>query len=307
MSLSAGGVGQSWAIPSQSSSTLLPQISAAPGLMSGSVSSQSIDAVKPSPSPSGSIGPTHGSGPGRVRVRLSITEPPAFWVTWRNVGPDFTALVRDFGRAGGSAWAYSFADKPTRPEIRFWRLAPGKYVLQVAVDADGDGKADGPIRQSIPFEYRRRLDSVRFDLPPRTLCLLEIEQTAPLPPLPKHMPDLAVAARDLTLSGEPVVGKPCRGKIIVHNIGSAVATGLTVRITASHALSSAGPKEIARMRHDQLDFPADLTAKRVALEFEWTPGLHGPYHLRAELSCAEPEIYLGNNAASISCDVLPRL
>ena len=84
------------------------------------------------------------------------------------------------------------------------------------------------------------------------------------------------------------------------------ARGVTARIFAGNALTRAEPKEIAILRHARLDFPADLTARKVPLEFQWTPGSPGTYSLRAEIYCAGPEIYLGNNAAFVGCDVQPR-
>ena len=236
---------------------------------------------------------------------VSITQPPMFFVTWRQVGPDFTALVRDFGPAGGSIWAYSFAAKPTRPVLRFWRLERGKYVLKISRDGDGDGKADGKPLATLPFQYRRRLDRVRFDLPPRTLCLLEIEQLSKLPALPARMPDLAIMARDLTLSGKPGVGRPCPGRLVIHNIGSADARDVKVVLRAITALVGGRRPPFQIITVPRLAYPADLTAKTAVVDFQWTPEFAGAYHLMAQVSCGDgqPEIYLGNNGAAVACNV----
>jgi len=235
---------------------------------------------------------------------VPITQPPMFHVTWSNIDNDFAALVRnDFTTCGGTIWVYNFADKAVRPEIRFWRLEPGVYELTVAPDGDKDGKGDGPAFHTQKIEVLRRMDRARFDLPAKRTCLLRVRQVKKLPPLPKRMPDLAIASRDLTLLDKPATGRACRMKLIVHNIGSARATGLKVRLTAERVGSGQAPKEVVSLRRDGLDFPADLTAKTLPVKFQWTPGAPGSYRLRVELSCSEPEIYLANNAISADCRV----
>ena len=238
---------------------------------------------------------------------LSVTEPPAFAVTWRHVGPDFTALVRDFDGNGVSAWVYAFATGPTRPQMRFWRLEPGTYTLRLTPDADGDGRADGAPLSTASFTCRRRLDSVRFELPPRTLCLLEVAQQRRLPDLPEHMPDPAIMPRDLTLDGEARAGRPTRGRLVVHNIGSADANDIVIRITATAADGDGPIAVVAERRLERLACPADLVARTATVDFAWAPARAGPHRLEAAITCPDgaEEIYLGNNRASRRLDVHP--
>lgn len=235
----------------------------------------------------------------------SVTEPPSFAVTWRRVDEDFTALVRGFDGKSVAAWVYSFAKKPARPEMRFWRLEPGRYELRLSPDANNDGKPDGKAIATIPFEYRRRLDSVRFDLPAGALYLLEVVQREKLPDLPKQMPDLALASREIKLDGKPAAGQVCKGRVIVHNIGSADATNVVVKVVAMPEGTSDREAVLLEKHLDKLAFPSDLTAKTAAVEFQWTPKNASTYEIEASVGYGDeaPEIYLGNNTARIQVSV----
>jgi len=206
---------------------------------------------------------------------VAITEPPTFHVTWRHVDRNFAALVRnDFWTDGGSIWVYNFGDRPVRPEIRFWRLEPGMYELTVAPDANNDGKPDGPAIQTQKLEVLRRMDSARFELPAKRTYLLRVRQIQKLPALPKRMPDLAIASRDLTLAARPAAGKPCEGKIVVHNIGSADADRVRVRIRAI-ANGTEAARPFFETTVAKLAYPAELLAKTAAVQFTWTPKAAG--------------------------------
>jgi hypothetical protein len=232
---------------------------------------------------------------------VSVTEPPSFAVTWREVGDDFTALVRRFDDRSLSAWTYSFAEEATRPAARFWRLEPGRYELRAGPDADGDGKVDGHYRQKVGVTYRQRLDGARFDLPAKTLWLVEVVQVQRGPDRPRLMPDLAVMPRDITLEAKPTAGRSCKGKVVVHNIGSADAADINVRVCAAPAAQNAESTVVQRVRIAKLAFPADLRAKTAVAEFGWTPQAPGKYQLVVVVSTENraAEIYSGNNRAQI--------
>ena len=234
---------------------------------------------------------------------VSITEPPTFHVTWRHVDGKFAALVRnDFGPSGGSIWVYKFGRRRATPEVRFWRLEAGVYDVSLSADADNDGRPDGPALETQRVEVLRRLDSVRFTLPAKKTFLLQVSRVKKIPPLPKRMADLAIAPRDLTLAAGRglVVGKSYKGSVVIHNIGSADASGIKVRFSTTSG-GSDGAKEFFKTTHGKLAHPADLIAKTTKVEFTWTPKASGRYRLRAEILTNDgaPEIYLKNNAAEI--------
>ena len=243
----------------------------------------------------------HSLLPAMTGSSVDTTQPPTFAVTWRDVGSDFTALVRQFDDASVSTWAYCFGEKPTHPQIRFWRLQPGRYELRVSLDADMDGKPDSRPLQTVKFAYQRRLDNAIFNLPPKKVCLVEVRQTERFPNLPAHMPDVAIHHRDLTFQGKVKAGQPVAGQLVVHNIGASNGQDVTVRITAMPSTNKDGTKRILDTTIEHLAYPADLVAKTETVDFTWTPPSAGKYQLTATITDGSgvPEIYLGNNEATI--------
>ena len=238
---------------------------------------------------------------------VDTTQPPTFAVTWRDVGSSFAALVRRFDDASISTWAYSFAEKPTHPRIRFWRLQPGRYELRVSVDADMDGKPDGRAIQRVAFEVQRRLDDAVFALPPQKVCLVEVRQTKRLPDLPAYMPDVAIHARDLTFQGTAKAGQPVVGQLVVHNIGAHDGRDIEVQIHAGRVQPRKAKSEppVATAMIPHLAYPADLVAKTETVTFTWTPPTSGNYVVSATVTdqSGVPEIYLGNNRVLVDMTV----
>ena len=240
------------------------------------------------------VGPLSGS-------YVDLVQPPMYPVSWK-VGEDFAGVVGSFDERRVKAWAYSFADQTTRCVIRLWRLEPGQYELRIGADPDQDGKVDEQHVTIVPFERRQRLTEVAFDLPSRDLQHLEVVQRRKGSDLPMHLPDLAVMPRDVQLDEDPVAGKPVAGCVVVHNIGSADADDVTVRIEA--LVDNEMPYEIAKIELGSLSYPADLIARRVEAVFTWTPKHARTYTLRVEVKTisGDLEIYDGNNR--VECQVV---
>lgn len=189
--------------------------------------------------------------------------------------------------------------------MRFWAMQPGEYELRVGPDLNGDGKVDGEHRQQVEFRFRQRLDGVCFDLPPKALCLLEIVQRKPLAPFPAELPDLAIVPRDIKLTGKPMLGRPCKGQIVVHNIGSADAANVDVEVHAPPVHQETLGPLVQRVAIPRLACPADLHAKTATIEFAWTPPAAGKYRIEVAVTTRPKvhEIYSGNNRAAITVDV----
>jgi hypothetical protein len=226
-------------------------------------------------------------------------EPPSVAVTWRQVPPEFAALVRRFDSKSLNAWAYSFADTPSKPLAHFWRLQPGRYELIAGPDANGDGKIDGIPQQKIPFEVRQRTDGVQFGLPAKTLTLVEVRQVECYPKPAARLPDLAVMPRDIHLAAAPVVGKPCQGTVVAHNIGSAPATDICVEVLFAPKQGHKAPAPVKRFRIPRLHWPEDLRPKTTSVSFEWVPTSAGKHVIQATITAEHKitEIYAGNNRA----------
>ncbi|MAE63625.1 MAG: hypothetical protein CMJ18_05085 [Phycisphaeraceae bacterium] len=231
---------------------------------------------------------------------VDLVQPPTFPVTWR-VGADFAGVVQHADAASVRAIAYSFADAATRPTMRLWRLDPGRYELRVGADADADGRFDSDDVEKVPFERRHRLSEVAFDLPSRTQCLVQIVQLEKGEALPRRRPDLAVMPRDVTLDGAARAGRTVRGRVVVHNIGSADAMDLRVRVTAR--LQGSGSKRIADVAVASLACPSDLVAKTAEATFAWTPRAAGAHVLHVEVETDALEIHDGNNSAAVEVEV----
>ena len=241
--------------------------------------------------------------PAMTGSSISITEPPMFHVTWRNVDRNFAALVRnDFGAEGGTIWIYKFGRRSAKPDIRFWRLDPGMYEVAVFEDLDHDGDPDGPALQTQEIEVRRRMDGARLAIPGQKVCLVRVRQLRGLPALPERMADLAVAPRDLAVESESLlVGQEVKGSLVIHNVGAMDANGVRVRFGTTSG-EAFGVKVFSEMTLDGLAHPADFVPKTAKVDFSWTPRASGKYRLRAEVMTADgaPEIYLGNNVAELN-------
>lgn len=229
---------------------------------------------------------------------VPVTQTPAFAVTWNNVSKDFAALVGHHDSRSVKVWAYSVAPKSEQPGIRFWQLEPGRYRLKVLPDGDFDGKPDGDPFQTIDLDCLERLTEQDFTLPPRQLCLLEVAQLEALASDDTLQPDVALTSRDIEILDAPKVGAECRGRVILHNIGSAEATAIRIDLKITPANDHL-PYTITRSV-GKLSWPDDLTARRHAVEFTWTPREVGPHCIAASVKCSprQREICTLNNQAS---------
>ena len=244
------------------------------------------------------LGPVTGSP-------VRITEPPTFAVTWRDVGSDFAALVRDFNATSVHAWVYTFTDKPIQPRLRLWRLDPGLYELRIGADSDSDGNWDSTDIQTITFERTERLSEIQFELQPMELSYLEVVQIKAGPPFSMRMPDLAIAYRDLKLDGRPLLGRAMKGQVVVHNIGSLDAENVRVDVHAILKGSDEGSEHLGELKLRRLAYPSDLVAKTTAGQFVWKPKVPGAYIIEAAVRSGDgvAEIYTGNNVARIEVTV----
>lgn len=242
------------------------------------------------------LGPLTGS-PGRP------TETPLFAMTWQSVGPDFAAVVRSSDSRSVRAQLYNFARRPLRPVARFWRLEPGRYALRVGADAKGEANVAGSVK-TIEFTCVERLSEVAFELQPGVLTQLEVVQLEKGEARPRHLPDLAIASRDLKVLGAKK-DQAMKCTLVLHNIGSARARDIRVHVRAIAKRGDSTPVDVATLNGGDLDFPADLVAKTKELEFTWMPSRSGLVRLEVEVECGdgEPEIYSGNNRAAVAVSV----
>lgn len=164
----------------------------------------------------------------------------------------------------------------------------------------------GEIRFEIPFALTEGKDYL-FSVTAVNSSGLESAESAPV--ALKLAPDLELAkgetiARNVHFSISrmfPLVGKPVKLSLTVHNRGLAAARGVSVSVCAAHDISNTSCLLLER----QVDIPADQSA---ILQFEWTPEKLGEYRLKAVVDPFNhvPEIDKGNNRATVMVPVVKR-
>ena len=116
-------------------------------------------------------------GPGPVEAVW-----PQFAVTWRDVGQDFCALVRENGPRRLRVDLYDFGQQPQGVTACLWGLEPGAYQAVLRADSGRQGQPRAIHWQSTlqiaPQGERRRPFVLRLPLPPRTLATLEVYPAA---------------------------------------------------------------------------------------------------------------------------------
>jgi len=89
-------------------------------------------------------------------------------VRWLTLPREIAALVTHSDRTSLTAELYHFGNRPRPMEAEFYLLQPGEYVLKTST-----GRTDTP-PGLYPFTVRGPRARVSFELPPRTVCSLEI-------------------------------------------------------------------------------------------------------------------------------------
>lgn len=91
-------------------------------------------------------------------------------VRWRTEPREIAALVTDSGPKQLTAELFHFGDKPRAMGAELYLLSPGRYRLSLVEKDTGKTLSEQPIS----VESQRT--AVRFELPPRKLCLLRIQE-----------------------------------------------------------------------------------------------------------------------------------
>jgi len=104
---------------------------------------------------------------------------PQFAVTWRDVGQNFCALVRENSSTGLQVHLYDFDQQSRRISALLWELEPGRYQATLGRDVDRDGRIDAvqwcdTFRVPPRHGAQRQPTELRFSLPTRSRALLEV-------------------------------------------------------------------------------------------------------------------------------------
>jgi len=180
---------------------------------------------------------------------------PRHYVSYLGLS-DFAAWVRERSDTSLRVWIYSFADKAESGHVRVWRTPLGRYRVRLGPDANADGQPDSGDERVLELH---RSAAIPVQVPPRTLCALEVSLVEQAKEDFWTRPDLAVSL-DST-------GRDKAGALVVkvHNVGGGAAKDVAVRA------ATATGREIGRQTIPRLEAPLDLNPRSVTLTFGETP------------------------------------
>ncbi len=215
--------------------------------------------------------------------------PPTMAVTWEVPDPHFAALVVASTADRLRVWLYSFHDEPVRVGMRIWRLTPGVYAASHGEILPGE-RTNKRYRWGPPerFTYRRRLDTYEVRVPPRKAYAVDLRLLEPVA-VPATAPDLAIADRDLAMTG------PGTLTATVHSMGSEAVDNVAVALEAGSA--DGGWKRVALRRTGRLDAP-EFDPVTQTLTFEHVPPAKA-YRVVLDPDGRVDELYEGNNIATL--------
>ncbi len=204
---------------------------------------------------------------------------PANAVSWEGFGTDYAALVTVNRLDRLEVLLYNFSEAPLHGTMRVWALRHGTYRIETGIDTDRDNTMDSDITAS--DRELSRADGVPVTIAPKTVTAVRVTQISQLDDITVR-PDLALAAREITVRGNRVSG-------VVHNIGSTDAHEVVV------ALTDARGKVLDRKSLGSLAAPNDLLAKRVSFELTLPSNAGHGWKVAVDPGNLVPEIFEGNN------------
>jgi hypothetical protein len=179
-------------------------------------------------------------------------------ISWKDTGTDYAALIRHSSPDEKRISVFSFYDQPREVGILFWDLGRGEYEIRIGADNNDDGRMDGPPEIVLPFTMNKRGDEARFDLPPRQLSLIEVQQINALPPEEGPLPDIGVSRADIPDDISIAAGTSVEIPVAIHNIGASETGPFKVALLAVHERSVT---EITAAEAVSIPAPHDFESK----------------------------------------------
>jgi hypothetical protein len=219
-------------------------------------------------------------------------EYPALIVSWKNTGKDVAIFVKGGDDKTVRASLYNFSNEK-KIEMRTWQLQPGLYKVHVGIDRNDDGLADENLSDTT-IELKERVNDIPLHLPAGKLITVSVEQLKAYQTVKAPKPDLALAARDISLNGN--TNEEVEIQAVIHNTGNATAHNSKVLLSVD---GLAKDSVIITL----LEAPNDLKPRSKQVIFKLKP-LQGMHTLSVSVLCNQPEVTTMNNIAYVKTQVV---
>lgn len=214
-------------------------------------------------------------------------EYPAHIVSWKNTGKDIAVLVKGGDDKTVLASLYNFGSTKTIG-MRTWQLQPGMYRMRSGIDRDNDGISDEILTDTV-IELKERVNDIPLQLPAGRLLIVSVEQLKAYAAGKSAKPDLAIAARDVTI--RKGTGEEIEVQAVIHNIGNQITRNCRIVLTIDGQIKDS-------LTIPVLEAPNNLKprSKQVIFRLKSSPGAHS---LNINVSCSQAEITTLNNSVSV--------
>jgi hypothetical protein len=149
-------------------------------------------------------------------------------------------------------WVYSFAQRAEDGLVRVWRTPLGSYRVRFGPDANADEQADYGNASTVPLHHSA---GIPLRVPPRQLCVLEIDLVQTSPEDFWKRPDLGLSADDVKRE----VGKV---EVTIHNLGNSPVDRVEVAMVDSTG------KVLAKKTTGRIEAPLDLKPRTATVTFD---------------------------------------
>lgn len=206
---------------------------------------------------------------------------PRHYVSYSGLS-ELAAWVRKKSNTSLRVWIYSFAPHAEQGSVRVWRTPLGRYRVRFGPDANADEQVDSGEATTRTLHHAA---DIPLRVPPRQLCLLEIDLLQRSAEDFWKRPDLGLSADDVKIEGGKV-------EITVHNLGNSPADAVDV------ALVDATGRVLANKSAPTIEAPLDLKPRAATVTFDRLPP--GAVEVRIDPSDHVLELNELNNAARLN-------
>lgn len=239
---------------------------------------------------------------------------PCYFVTWRDTGPNFAALVARGDSQSLKVLACNFESSTRKVGMNLWRLEPGVYELRMGPDSNNDDLMDRETSRRT-FEIYERGQTEWVSLPPRSTQVIEISKKEDLEyPVPAFhdRPDLAIGDQDIfvgktrdevlssdsesTLKWLPPwklvalrsrTERPIPITVVVHNLGKSCSDPAVVNLLYNRRGKWV---QVDQATISEFEAADDLIPGKAVVELEWRPISAGTYQVIIQVEYEPPQM-----------------